>query len=173
MSAVGALGPTAFREEVLSHDPAMARLPEGDAQRLMRAWEIFEATGKPLSHFQALPPTPLIEDVTHRFVIEPERAALYARCDARAAAMMEEGAIEEVRGLIARDLPPDVPVMKALGVAEIAALLRGDATKEEALASLQQNTRRFAKRQSTWFRNQTADWRRAASAEEAVLMIGD
>ena len=86
------LGPAAFRAEVVARDPAMARLPEGDSQRLLRAWEVFEATGKPLSHFQTLPRTPLIESVASRIVIEPPRDVLYARCDARATAMLAEGA---------------------------------------------------------------------------------
>ena len=160
------LGPAAFRAEVVARDPAMARLPEGDSQRLLRAWEVFEATGKPLSHFQTLPRTPLIESVASRIVIEPPRDVLYARCDARATAMLAEGAVEEARALIARGLDPALPVMKALGVAEIGAMLRGALTKDDALALLQQNTRRFAKRQLTWFRNQAADWPRAASADD-------
>ena len=160
------LGPAAFRAEVVARDPAMARLPEGDSQRLLRAWEVFEATGKPLSHFQTLPRTPLIESVASRIVIDPPRDVLYARCDARATAMLAEGAVEEARALIARGLDPALPVMKALGVAEIGAMLRGALTKDDALALLQQNTRRFAKRQLTWFRNQAADWPRAASADD-------
>jgi tRNA dimethylallyltransferase len=162
------LGAEAFRAEVVERDPAMARLPEGDAQRLLRAWEVFEATGERLSHFQALPRIPLIESIAARIVIEPPRDILYARCDARAAAMLEEGALEEVRVLTARGLDPALPAMKALGVVEISAFLRGAVTKAEAMALLQQNTRRFAKRQLTWFRNQAAGWPRAETAETAV-----
>lgn len=165
------IGPAAFRAEVIAQDPAMARLPEGDAQRLKRAWEVFAATGKPMSHFQALPRTPLIGAPAARLVIEPPRKVLYARCDARAAAMLEDGAVEEVRALLARGLDPALPAMKALGVAEIAALLRGETTRDEALAQLQQNTRRFAKRQLTWFRNQTGGWPRAETVEAAVAVL--
>lgn len=161
------VGPEAFREEVIARDPAMARLPAGDAQRLMRAWEVLEATGKPLSWHQAQPRVPLIDKVDARIVIEPPRDVLYARCDARAAAMMEQGAVEEVRALLERDLDPDLPVMKALGVPEIAAMLRGEIDEQGALEMLQQNTRRFAKRQLTWFRNQASDWPRAENANEA------
>ena len=162
-----ALGPEAFRDEVVAQDPAMARFPAGDAQRLLRAWEVFSATGKPLSWHQARPRAPVVDNVDARIVIEPPRDILYARCDARAAMMMEEGAIEEVRALLARDLDPALPVMKALGVPEIAAMLRGETDAKTALEMLQQNTRRFAKRQLTWFRNQAPDWPRAESAEEA------
>lgn len=165
------LGPAMFRAEVIAQDPAMARLPEGDAQRQIRAWEVFAATGKPISHFQALPRTPLIGAIDARVVVEPARAVLYARCDVRAAAMLEEGALEEVRALLARRLDPALPAMKALGVAEIAAFLGGDIDRGGALAMLQQNTRRYAKRQLTWFRNQAAGWPRAENAESAAAAI--
>ena len=163
-----ALGPAAFRDDVLTRDPAMAHLPESDAQRLLRAWEVFEGTGEPLSHFQSLPREPLIDGPIRKAVIDLPRETLYARCDARAARMLEEGAVEEVRMLLSRNLDPSLPVMKALGAPEIAGLLRGETTREEALALLQQNTRRFAKRQTTWFRHQTEGWTRCRSADEAV-----
>lgn len=165
------LGAEAFRDEVVAQDHAMARLPAGDSQRLMRAWEVFTATGKPLSWHQAQPREPLIDTVDARIVIEPPRDVLYARCDARAAAMLEEGAVEEVRALMRRNLDPALPAMKALGVPEIAAMLRGEMDTQTALEMLQQNTRRFAKRQLTWFRNQAADWPRAANAEDAEARL--
>ncbi len=165
------IGPAAFRAEVILRDPAMAHLPEGDAQRLIRAWEIHEATGKPLSYFQNQPRAPLIENVAARIVIAPDRETLYARCDARAEAMLGEGAVEEVKALVARKLDPSLPVMKALGVPEISAFLAGEATRAETLAALQQVTRRFAKRQLTWFRNQANDWPRSESADAAARGI--
>lgn len=166
-----ALGPAAFREETLARDPAMAHLPESDAQRLLRAWEVFEATGEPLSHFQSLPREPLMDGPVRKAVIEPPRETLYARCDARAARMLEEGAVEEVRMLLSRDLDLSLPVMKALGAPEIAGLLRGDYGRQEALALLQQNTRRFAKRQTTWFRHQAEGWARYESGEAAFKAL--
>ena len=165
------LGPGAFRDEVVERDPAMAHFPEGDAQRLQRAWEIFEATGKPLSYFQALPREPLIEASTEKFILEPLREKLYARCDARAATMLAEGGIEEVRALVSRKINPALPVMKALGVPEIALLLSGQATSDETLAALQQSTRRFAKRQLTWFRNQAGDWPRAETTQDVARVL--
>lgn len=164
-------GAAAFREDVIAKDPAMARVPEGDAQRLIRAWEVFEATGKPLSYFQSLPRNPLVENIAARIVIEPPREKLYAQCDARAEAMMSVGAVDEVRALTARDLDLSLPVMKALGVPEIAAFLAGNASRDETLAGLQQSTRRYAKRQLTWFRNQAAKWPRADLANSAVQEI--
>ncbi len=165
------IGPEAFREEVIARDPAMARLPEGDTQRLMRAWEVFEATGRPLSEFQALPRTPLVNAPAGKVVIEPAREVLYARCDARAAVMLDQGGIEEVAALMERALAPDLPVMKALGVPEIMALLSGAIDRDACLTALQQATRRFAKRQLTWFRNQAPDWRRGSSSDEVVEVI--
>lgn len=158
------LGPEAFREEVMKRDPVMERLPAGDTQRLIRAWEVFEATGKPLSYFQSLARIPLISGVAEKLVIEPERDELYRRCDIRAATMLDEGGVKEVASLLEQNLDPALPIMKALGVPEISQFLQGECTKEQALAELQQSTRRFAKRQLTWFRNQAADWARAENA---------
>ncbi|MEO1136683.1 MAG: tRNA dimethylallyltransferase, partial [Pseudomonadota bacterium] len=81
------------------------------------------------------------------------------------------GAVDEVRRLLARGLDASLPVMKALGVGEIAKLLCGDADAEQTLAQLQQTTRRFAKRQLTWFRNQAADWPRAADQQAAMTGV--
>lgn len=163
-----ALGPDAFREEVIARDAAMARLPAGDAQRLVRAWEVFEATGQKLSDFQAMARTPMIAAPVRRVIVEPTRAALYARCDARAAAMLSDGAINEVVRLRDRGLDKDLPVMKAFGVPEILTLLAGDCDDAACLAALQQSTRRFAKRQLTWFRNQAAHWPRVESSVAAA-----
>ncbi|HEX7760976.1 MAG TPA: tRNA dimethylallyltransferase, partial [Caulobacteraceae bacterium] len=98
-------------------------------------------------------------------VLEPERQALYARCDARLEAMAAGGALEEVRTLVARALDPALPAMKAVGVRELAEYLAGRTSLEAAVAAAQQETRRFAKRQMTWFRNQTPDWPRIDAAE--------
>ncbi len=163
-----ALGPEKFRDEVIARDDAMTKLPAGDAQRLIRAWEVFEATGQKLSEFQALPRAPMIAAPARRVLVDPPREALYAQCDARAAAMMSSGAIEEVARLLERGLDKDLPVMKALGVPEISALLSGDMDEAACLAALQQATRRFAKRQLTWFRNQAADWPRVENPAAAV-----
>lgn len=165
------LGAAAFRAEVIARDSAMAHLPEGDAQRLMRAWEVSETTGRPLSYFQRLPRERLIDREAEKAVIAPPRETLYASCDSRAANMFESGALDEVRALIERGLDPDLPVMKTLGVPEIASFLRGEKSRAEALAALQRNTRRFAKRQTTWFRHQTPVWPRSQSADEAVAAL--
>ncbi len=153
-----ALGAAAFRDEVIARDPGMAHLPEGDAQRLMRAWEVFEATGKPLTHFQSQPRTPLVTVEPQKAILAPPRDKLYAQCDQRAEAMFAQGGVEEVEALIARRLDPQLPVMKTLGVPEIAVYLSGALSREDALSALQQNTRRLAKRQMTWLRHQMEGW---------------
>jgi tRNA dimethylallyltransferase len=102
-------------------------------------------------------------------VLEPDRAVLYARCDARLRAMVEAGAVEEARALLHRRLDPDLPAMKAVGVREFGRHLAGEASLDEALAAAQQATRNYAKRQLTWFRNQTPDWPRLASPDDPAL----
>lgn len=134
-------------------DPKLAaRVAQGDRQRLTRALAVWEATGRPLSEWQALPPVPP-RFATRAFWLNPPRAELYARCDSRLGAMVQEGALAEVSALLARRLDPALPAMKALGMAELGAAVRGEMPLDEAVRAAQQATRRFAKRQLTWFRN--------------------
>ncbi|NKB43357.1 MAG: tRNA (adenosine(37)-N6)-dimethylallyltransferase MiaA [Alphaproteobacteria bacterium] len=132
-----------------------AKLKPKDRQRILRAWEVVEATGTPLHVWQQKAQAkPLIEARYTSVLFQPEREALYASCDGRLEAMMDDGALDEVTALVARDLDPALPVMKALGVPELAAFLRGGCTREEAVTKAQQHTRNYAKRQMTWFRGQ-------------------
>ncbi|MGZ3343675.1 MAG: tRNA (adenosine(37)-N6)-dimethylallyltransferase MiaA [Caulobacteraceae bacterium] len=168
------LGEDAFRQALAAHDPAAAaRIAAGDRQRLLRAFEVAEATGKALSDWQADTTPPLSAGQWRAVVLEPDRQTLYARCDARFAAMVEAGALEEVRALIARRLDPLAPVMKAVGVRELAAHLAGELTLAEAVALAQQETRRYAKRQLTWFRNQTPEWERLTVDTQVESLIAD
>ncbi|MBA4793973.1 MAG: tRNA (adenosine(37)-N6)-dimethylallyltransferase MiaA [Phenylobacterium sp.] len=161
-----ALGEAAFRERLAGVDPAAAaRIAPGDRQRLTRAWEVWAASGAALSDLQSQTAPAIAAERWRGVVIDPPRAALYARCDARLAAMFEGGAVEEADRLLARRLDPDLPAMKALGMREIAAWRRGELAKDEALAAAQQETRRYAKRQATWFRNQTPDWPKITAAD--------
>ncbi len=150
------LGGAAFHAALAERDPVMAaRLSPGDSQRLVRAWEVLEATGRSLADWQAAPvagPPPGYRFLT--IILVPPRDALYAACDRRFAAMMEADAVAEVRALLARGLDPALPVMKVLGVPEIARFLAGEVDRDTAIAQAQQATRRYAKRQMTWFRNQ-------------------
>ena len=160
------LGEARFRELLASVDPvAEARIAPGDRMRLSRAMEVLEATGKPLTAWQAKTAPALPADAWRAVVIEPERDLLYARCDARFEVMLERGALDEVRALIARGLDPDLPVMKAVGVRELAAHLRGEISLVEAAELARRETRRYAKRQLTWLRNQTPDWPRITETD--------
>src|SRR5690606_29912229 len=112
---------------------AEARIEAGDRQRLIRAWAVADHTGRALSDWTA-GTTPLLAPGSWTgVVIEPDRAALYAACDARVARMVEQGALDEVRTLIARGLDPSLPAMKAVGVREFAAHLTGETTLEAAV----------------------------------------
>jgi tRNA dimethylallyltransferase len=162
----GAAGELALRPRLARLDPeAEARIARGDRQRLLRALAVAEHTGRPLSAWQA-DTQPALEPGSWRgVVLEPPRAALYAACDARLAAMFEAGALEEVRALAARGLDPGLPARKALGVAAIVDHLEDRLSRDAALARAQAETRRYAKRQLTWFRNQTPDWPRIGALE--------
>jgi tRNA dimethylallyltransferase len=157
---------SAVRAALATLDPvAEARISAGDRQRLTRALAVAWATGRPLSAWQAETRPAIAVDAWRAVVLEPPRGALYARIDARLIAMAEAGAIEEAAALIGRGLDPRLPAMKAVGLRELAACATSDATLEDAIAAAQQATRRYAKRQLTWFRNQTPDWPRIAAVE--------
>jgi tRNA dimethylallyltransferase len=160
------LGEAAFRARLAEVDPAAAaRIAAGDRQRLCRAWEVFAATGEALTNLQRTG-VPAIAGWT-AVALEPPRPWLYARCDARLETMVHEGALDEVAALAARDLDPALPAMKAVGVRELAAHLRGELTLPDAIAAAQQETRRYAKRQATWMRGQMADWPRLTADSHA------
>lgn len=155
------MGEASFRERLARVDPAAAaRIAPGDRQRLVRAWEVFAATDVPLSDWQQGGEPGLPPELWRAVALEPPRSALYARCDARLEAMVEAGALREVAALTARGLDPSLPAMKAVGVREFAAHLRGETILGEALAAAQRETRRYAKRQLTWMRGQMGDWPR-------------
>ncbi|WP_310001353.1 tRNA (adenosine(37)-N6)-dimethylallyltransferase MiaA [Caulobacter segnis] len=158
-----ARGEAEFREILKPLDPrAEARIEVGDRQRLVRAHAVAIATGKSLTAWQTDTKPALEPGSWKGLVLDPPRADLYARCDARLAVMVEQGALEEVRAMEARGLDPSLPALKAVGYREFAAHLRGETTLEQALEAARQETRRYAKRQLTWFRNQTPDWERVA-----------
>ncbi len=146
-------------------DPARAgELSPNDAARICRALEVVRSTGQTMHHWQQRLAGGIGDDVNlHPRILLSDRAALYQRCDARFAAMMAGGAVEEVRALLARGLDPDLPVMRAIGVAQIGQFLDGSMTWDEAIASGAQATRNYAKRQYTWFNRQPpANWVRVS-----------
>ena len=156
-----AQGEAAFRARLAEIDAEAARsIEQGDRQRLVRAMSVHSASGRALSDWKA-DTRPLLSPGSWRGrVIEPDRADLYANCDRRVDLMMENGALDEVRALTARNLSPALPAMKAVGVRELAAYLAGEVGRDEAIDALKQATRNYAKRQLTWFRNQTPGWAR-------------
>jgi tRNA dimethylallyltransferase len=146
-------------------DPASAEsIRPSDPQRTLRALEVLDATGRPLSEWQKMKSAPpLVGADVPRLVLEPERAELHRRIEVRFDRMVAEGALAEVEALLARNLNSDLPVMKAIGVRAFAAHLRDEVTLESAIATAKAETRRYAKRQSTWFRNQMQEWPRVAA----------
>lgn len=165
-SEVRGLPQVEARAALEKEDPAAAaRLAPADAARTMRALEVVRSTGRPLSAWQSERGGGIGDAITlHAAVLLPERAWLYERCDQRFASMLEDGALAEVQKLLARCLDPSLPVMRAIGVREIAALLQGELSRAEALLAGQIATRQYAKRQYTWFRHQPpANWSRIES----------
>ncbi|MBB4264904.1 tRNA (adenosine(37)-N6)-dimethylallyltransferase MiaA [Roseospira visakhapatnamensis] len=148
------MGNTAFHAALIARDPVTAaRLDPGNSQRLVRAWEVLDATGRSLSWWQDQPPDPPVVSARRlTLVLDPPREALRAAIDARFVAMIAAGALAEVAALLARGLPPDRPVMKAVGVPDLAAHLRGETDLETAVMRAQAASRRYAKRQRTWLR---------------------
>ena len=171
-------GEAAVRARLQILDPAAeARIMPNDRQRLVRALEVVTATGRALSAWQADTTPALAPGHWRGVVLSPLRETLYARCDRRVPLMVEVGVLDEVRRLAQRGLDPQLPVMKAVGYREFAACVAGQVALDEAIAATRQETRRYAKRQMTWFRNQTADWPRIESldpdaqvAQAAALM---
>lgn len=155
------IGKAAFHDDLGRRDPAMAsRIRPSDSQRLLRAWEVIEATGQSLAAWQARQePSPWAGGIDFvKLVVMPERSELHAACDQRFRDMVGRGALEEARALADR-ADNRLPAMKALGLRELIGHVRGEATLEQAIAAAQQATRRYAKRQLTWFRHQLAGGR--------------
>jgi tRNA dimethylallyltransferase len=151
---IAAEGAPAFHARLAGLDPAgAAALRPADRQRLLRAWEVVTATGKSLREWQRAGGAAADVPPLTAFVFLPPRDFLYAACDRRFEAMVTEGAVEEVKALLALGLDPELPAMKAVGVREIAAYLGGEIGRARMIELGQQATRRYAKRQYTWFRH--------------------
>ncbi|MGC6518124.1 MAG: tRNA (adenosine(37)-N6)-dimethylallyltransferase MiaA [Candidatus Puniceispirillaceae bacterium] len=147
-------GGQAMLDALARTDPALAaRLSVGDSQRITRATEVFRHTGRPLSEWQNDPPCGQLPGTGFSFLLAPDRQALYERINKRFLAMWEGGAIEEVEALLAKNLESNLPVMKAVGVPQIKDYLAGIYDKQTAITEAQTQSRRYAKRQFTFFRN--------------------
>jgi tRNA dimethylallyltransferase len=149
------IGPQAMHAVLSERDPATAaRLAPADRQRIRRAIEVLETTGRSLSDWQRAAVDTESGYDFHAVVVDPPRASLRAACDARFLSMLDAGALDEVRAVMSLGLEPDRPALKALGLRELARHLAGEIDLETAVAEAQAATRRYAKRQTTWFRNQ-------------------
>jgi tRNA dimethylallyltransferase len=161
--AVRALSLEDARTALIREDPiAAARLAPQDTARISRALEVVRATGRPLSDWQSTLVGGIAEHVKLTAIrLLPPREALYNQCNQRFEMMMGEAGLAEVETIMARALDPALPVMRAIGVPEIGAFLRGEMSREDCLTAGQMATRRYAKRQYTWFNNQPPpDWHR-------------
>jgi len=150
-----------------ARDPAMAaRLVPADPQRIVRALEVLESTGRSLADWQREPGRPVLaESETQRLLVLADRAVLAGAIDARFDAMLAAGALEEVRALRALGLSDELPIMRALGVAPLAAHVAGTATLEVAVAQAKAETRQYAKRQATWLRRNMIAWKQITTQE--------
>lgn len=153
-------GPAALHAELARWDPqSAARLHPGDRSRIARALEVLEATGRPIGEWHRQNLDPAIDVTTARkaFIV-PDRDVLRQRINQRFDGMLEGGAVEEVRRLASRSLDPKLPALKAHGVPWLIRHLRGEISLEEAAEEAKADTRRYSKRQLTWFRNQLPEW---------------
>ncbi|TGT58897.1 tRNA (adenosine(37)-N6)-dimethylallyltransferase MiaA [Mesorhizobium sp. M00.F.Ca.ET.170.01.1.1] len=156
---------------LMREDPAVAtQLKPTDSQRIVRALEVLDASGRSILEWQAGRGQPLIDrDSARLLMIEPDRAELVARIDARFDQMLDKGALDEVRQLMALDLDPDLPAMKAIGVRELQAAMAGHISYPEAIERAKIATRQYAKRQMTWFRHQLgAEWQRLRAGDGPI-----
>ena len=172
-AAVRALPVAVAHDALAREDPeAAARLAPADTTRVARALEVVRSTGVPLKQWQQRKEGGIGDRIAlSPLILLPPRDWLAARCDARFAAMLEQGAIGEVEALLARGLDPAMPVMRAIGVPEIAAFLKGDSDIDTCIARGSLATRQYAKRQYTWFANQSPpSWQREMRKMDDELM---
>ncbi len=153
---LGEEGPEHLHRLLVSRDPlAAATIRPADGQRIVRALEVLDASGRSIREWQSKRRRPLVDMTTARpLLVDPPRAELRARIAARFSSMIEQGAIHEVETLLALGLDPALPAMRAIGVRELADVIEGRTTLDDARRLAVLATGQYAKRQSTWFRNQ-------------------
>jgi len=159
---------------LVARDPRTgAEIRVSDRQRILRALEVIEGTGRGLAAWREVPGVPVLNSGAYQAIfLETDREALGERIDARFDRMLEEGALEEVKALKSRNLNPRMPAMKAHGVPWLIRYLDGEISLEEAAAQGKRDTRQYAKRQETWFRNQLSEfrWVKPESATDALKL---
>lgn len=163
--------PAALHAELATRDPVMAaRLRLSDPQRIVRALEVIDGTGRSLADWQnarSAPVLPLGPEVIAVAVV-PNRGVVRTRIAERVLAMMAAGAVDEAAALVARGLPEQLPAMKAIGVVPLAAHAAGRLTRSAAIEQVVTDTRQYAKRQETWIRQRFSDWPRVVSAQDVA-----
>lgn len=167
-AATRALSTERAYAELQAEDRVMAaQLNARDDSRIKRALEVLRSTGHSMTYWRTAKEGGIGNNIDlHPLILLPPRDWLHSRCDARFETMMASGAVDEVKALLALHLPQDAPVLRAIGVREIAAMLAGDIDMRKAIALGQAATRQYAKRQYTWFRNQLpAQWRRSTATD--------
>lgn len=159
--AATARGAGELHQQLAARDPeTAARLAPADTQRITRALEVVDATGRTLSEWQRQPGIPVLDAAsTERFVVSPPREVLHARANQRFDWMMATGALEEVAQLAALNLSSELPIMRALGVRPLLDLLAGELDRETAFEQAKAETRQYQKRQVTWVRRQMNAWK--------------
>jgi len=168
VEALLARGTDGLRAEAERLDPqAASAIKPGDRQRLVRLVELVRTTGQPLSAIHAQTQPLIAPGSWAGFALRPDRQDLYARIEQRFDTMMEAGALDEVRALHTHGLNRQLPAMKAVGVRPLLAHLDGEMNREDAVIQAKTDSRRYAKRQFTWFSNQHADWTRLDAASPA------
>ena len=167
---LAALGVAGLHAELGRRDPeTAARLRPSDPQRVLRAYEVFEATGRPLAFWQREAGEPVLKDLRlAKFVFDPPRPLLRERIEARFRAMLAAGAREEAAAL--KGLDPALPAAKILGLRELWALEDGSMSEADAVTAAVTATRQFAKRQMTWFRHRMADWMWGAASDVSNII---
>ncbi|GEO86785.1 tRNA dimethylallyltransferase [Ciceribacter naphthalenivorans] len=156
-------GAEVLHRELEVRDPALAaRLNRQDGQRIVRALEVLDATGQSIAAFQEKRGPVVVDPQRARKIVKlPDRSVLHQRINRRFEKMFDEGAVAEVEALLRLGLSPEMPAVKAIGVSQITAMLRGDMTAEQVIEQASAATRQYAKRQMTWLRNQMDDsWER-------------
>ena len=155
-----ASGLSFFAETLARRDPeTAAEIDLENPARVLRAWEVLETTGIGLTEWRGRTEPPLLPlDACDARVLIPDRDVLYARCEARFDAMLQNGALDEARRVLELDLPSTAPGLKVLGAAELLQHLKGELTLDDAAERAKTATRRYAKRQLTWARHQMRAW---------------
>ncbi|MGD1924901.1 MAG: tRNA (adenosine(37)-N6)-dimethylallyltransferase MiaA [Paracoccaceae bacterium] len=159
-AALERLGLDVFRQELAMRDPETCRrIDIRNPRRVLRAWEVLETTGHGIAHWQDRTPPPVLPlEECRAIALVPPRDWLYARCEARFDQMILKGALSEVRQVLSLDLASTAPGLRAVGAPDLIAHERGETSLKDAVHNAKTETRRYAKRQLTWIRNQMQAW---------------